>query len=143
MSHLPLFERVISSRHVYQPSLCNEAVRPLQYREWESPAMVQAMAAVEQGESIRQASGMFGVPRSTLHDRLTGKVTHGKKSGPSPYLSYAEEEELAMFLKKCAEIGYPHTKAEVFALVQQIIDNKCLGKTVSDVYVSFLLCRLC
>lgn len=55
-----------------------------------------------------------------------------KKSGPSAYLSYAEEEELACFLKKCADIGYPRTKTEVLVMVKQIIDSKGLRKTVSN-----------
>ena len=92
--------------------------------------MVQAMAAVEQGESLRQASQMSSVPCSTLHDRVTGRVQHGKKSGPTAYLSCAEEEELAGFLKKCADIGYPHTKTEVLVMVQQIIDSKGLENSI-------------
>ena len=80
------------------------------------------MAAVEQtGTSIREAAKMFDVPPSTLHDRVSGKVSHGKKSGPIPYLTFAEEEELISFLKKCADIGYPHTKPQVLALVQRIV----------------------
>ena len=82
-------------------------------------------------ESLRQASEMFGVPHSTLYDRVIGKVQHGKKSGPAAYLSCAEEEQLADFLRKCADIGYPHTKTKVLVMVQQIIDSKGLGKTVS------------
>jgi len=95
--------------------------------------MEQAMAAVEQtGTSIREAAKMFSVPPSTLYDRVSGKVSHGKKSGPIPYLTFAEEEELISFLKKCADIGYPHTKPQVLALVQRIVDKKQIGKTVSN-----------
>ena len=129
MLRLPLHDRVIYSRNRNQLAA---NCRPLYYREWEDSAMVQAMAAVEQGESLRQASQMFNVPRSTLHDRVIGKVQHGKKSGPSTYLSYAEEEELAIFLKKCADIGYPRTKTEVLVIIQQIVDSKGLEITVSN-----------
>ena len=128
MLRLPLHDRVIYSRNRNQLANC----RPLYYREWEDSAMAQAMAAVEQGESLRQASQMFNVPCSTLHDRVIGKVQHGKKSGPSIYLSYAEEEELAIFLKKCADIGYLRTKTEVLVIIQQIVDSKGLEKTVSN-----------
>ena len=82
------------------------------------------MAAVEQEETIRDAARSFNVSPSTLHDCVTGKVTHGQKSGPVPYLTLAEEEELVSFLKKCAYIGYPHTKQQVFALVQRIITRR-------------------
>ena len=63
---------------------------------------------------------MYGIPRSTLHDHVSGRVTHSKP-GPEPYLSLEEEEELANFLLKCARIGYPKTRQQVLALVQDIV----------------------
>ena len=36
---------------------------------------------------------MHGVPKSTLHDRISGNVTHGDKPGPDQLLSPAEKEE--------------------------------------------------
>ena len=69
---------------------------------WSDENMQRAVAAVEkQGESLRHASG---VPRSTLHDHITGKVEHGSKPGQGFYLSSAEE--IVSFLIKCAHIGY-------------------------------------
>ena len=35
--------------------------------------------------------------------------THGAKSGIEKYLNDEEEDILAMFLLKCAAIGYPHS----------------------------------
>lgn len=43
------------------------------------------------GYSVRCAAEEYGVPRSTLHDRLCGKHLPGGKSGPTMYLT--EEEE--------------------------------------------------
>ncbi len=39
---------------------------------WDDVQMVKAMTAVEMGMSIRRASELHGVPRSTLHDRVSG-----------------------------------------------------------------------
>ena len=89
--------------------------------------MVKAVEAVESGTSIRQASGMFNVPRATLHDRITGKIVHGCTSGPLRYLTEAEESELVTFLKKCAQIGYPRSRLQVLALVQRAVDKKATG----------------
>ena len=61
---------------------------------------------------INRAADQYGVPRSTLKDRVSGR--HGTRSGPQPYLSYEEEEELVTYLIKCVEIGYPKTKDESF-----------------------------
>ena len=95
--------------------------------------MQRAVAAVEkQGESLRHASEKYGVPRSTLHDHITGKVEHGSKPGRGSYLSSAEEEEIVSFLIKCARIGYPHTRKQIMALVQAIVKEKGIETTISD-----------
>ena len=52
----------------------------------------------------------YAVPRTTLKDRISGCVEHGINSGLVPYLNKEEERELAVFLKKCASIGYGKTK---------------------------------
>ncbi len=95
--------------------------------------MQKAVAAVEkQGESIRRVSEKYGIPRSTLHDHISGKVEHGSKPGQASYLSPEEEEELVSFLVKCARIGYPHTRKQVMSLVQEIVNAKGIITTISD-----------
>ena len=45
--------------------------------------MTRAVSAVVMcGISIRKAATMYGMPRSTLGDRITGRVLEGSKSGP-------------------------------------------------------------
>ena len=88
------------------------------YRAWDDISLMNAMAAVDNGTSIRKAAEMYSIPRSTLHDHVSGKIAYGAKSRPSPYLTTEEEEELASFLIQAAKIGYPHTKSQVFAIVQ-------------------------
>jgi len=53
------------------------------------------------------------VPKSTLHDRISGKVRRGDKPGPKPYLSSTEEKELADFLVDVAKVGYRRTRKQV------------------------------
>ena len=61
----------------------------------------------------------------TLKDRLSGRVVQGANHGPTPYLSVEEEEaELIQHLLTCADIGYPKTKNEVLAIVQQAVNKK-------------------
>ena len=47
----------------------------------------------------------FNVPRTTLQDRISGRVVHGVKPGPKPYLNKAEESELAEFLGVTSCVG--------------------------------------
>ena len=62
---------------------------------------------------MRRAAEMYSMLKLTLHDRVTGKVPIQATSGPKPYLTLEEEEELMSFLLQTARIGYPHTKKQV------------------------------
>ena len=44
------------------------------YKTWNDINMVKAMMLVEHGTSIRCAAEKCGIPRSTLHDRVSGKI---------------------------------------------------------------------
>ena len=56
--------------------------------------------------AIRCAAEEYDVPRSTLGDRISGRVAPGSTSAPPKYLSTQEEEELVQFLIDCASIGF-------------------------------------
>ena len=61
--------------------------------------MVQAMDAVKSGLlDVNRAALECGVPKTTLKDRIAGRVSHGTNIGSKPYLSKKEEEELVKFL---------------------------------------------
>uniref|UniRef100_A0A1X7V1N7 HTH psq-type domain-containing protein n=1 Tax=Amphimedon queenslandica TaxID=400682 RepID=A0A1X7V1N7_AMPQE len=81
--------------------------RPQYYCQLEDVSMVKALKAVEEeGMSVRHASELFGVPKSTLYDRVSGRVQHRAHPGPSAYLMKEKEDELPRFLLRCANIGY-------------------------------------
>ena len=138
MQSLPLKRRTFRSRldsvvpnpYVYP---INDAIRDGPRKQWTDEAMARAINAVEQqGISIRRASEMYQIPRSTLHDHITGKVEHGSLPGPRRYLSIEEEEEIVTFLIRCAKIGYPHTRHQIMGLVQEIISGKGIQTVLSD-----------
>ena len=68
--------------------------------------MLAALEAANKGVPVRRAATQYGVPRSTLQDRVLGKVVHGRNPGPKPYLVPAEENELSQFLVDVAQVGY-------------------------------------
>jgi len=87
--------------------------------------MTGAMKAVADGLfSVNKATDEIGVPRLTLKDRLSGKVVHGARSGPTPYLSGVEENELVKFLLTSTDIGLPKTRVEVIDIVQKAVIKK-------------------
>ena len=87
--------------------------------------MLGAMKAVEAGEMGRNRAALeFGVPPSTLKDRLAGRVKHGTKPGPTPYLNPEEEKELVEFLVNCSKMGYGKTRGQVLKTVEVIAKEK-------------------
>ena len=66
----------------------------------------------------------FGVPRSTLHDRVSGKVVHGVKPGPKAYLDKEEEKELSSYLKHCAKVGYGKTRKDELCIVESATSER-------------------
>ncbi len=56
--------------------------RPKKLRNWANESMVEVLKAVnEAGMGINRAALEYGVPRTTLKDRLSGRVIHGKNMG--------------------------------------------------------------
>jgi len=49
---------------------------------------------------------MFNTLKSTLVDRITGRVVHGTKSGPETMLTPENEEQLAAYLIDVSKQGY-------------------------------------
>lgn len=56
----------------------------------ERALMKAYLAVVDDGMSVRRAAECYKVPKSTLHDRVSGKVAFGARSGPASYLSDEE-----------------------------------------------------
>ena len=129
---LPLSRRIVRDTSAQPPLRYEFDLGRGGYRRWESVSMQNAVKAIENGESIRRAAELYNVPRSTLHDRISGKVIHGAKSGPPAYLNIEEEEQLTSFLLECAKIGYAHTRKQVIALVQQIVNSKGISTIVTN-----------
>ena len=46
-----------------------------------------ALKAVAEGMGVNRAAMEYGVPRTTLKDRVAGRVQHGCNSGRAPYLT--------------------------------------------------------
>ena len=105
---LPLKDRVFRSKLVAgNLILSSPHGRPLKYKSYSHNQLHLALQAVSKGSSIRRAAE---IPRSTLHDHVSGRVQVGKTSGPAKYLSDEEESDLVEFLSNCAKIGYARTR---------------------------------
>ena len=61
-------------------------------KQWNEAQMLSAIETAMSGVLANQAARQHGVPPSTLKDRLSGRVLHGAKPCPHPYLGPNEEK---------------------------------------------------
>ena len=80
--------------------------------------MTAANKAVQEGQSISQAARDHRVPKTTLYDWVSGRVTHGTNPGPQPYLNSQEEKELGTYLKHCAKVGCGKMRRDVLTIIE-------------------------
>ena len=120
----------VRKRSKSAPAILTRTRRPgLKRKVWDSEQMEAALWAVGQGQSVTQAARNHGIPKTTLFDRVSGRVTHGVKPGPRPYLSPNEEKELGAFLKDCSKIGYGKTRRDVLSIAQSVANEKGILKS--------------
>ena len=81
-------------------------------------------SVIDENTPVSRAANKYGVPKSTLHDRISGKVCHGDKPGPKQLLSPAEEEEFSNFLIEVAQVGYGKTRKEVRSIAGRVAVDK-------------------
>ena len=114
-------------------SATSTVTRSTSYKSWSEEKMQLAYEAVlESGLSVRHAAEEYGIPKSTLADRVSGRRLMGCRSGPPRLLSDAQEECLVKFLLRCATIGYAKSKKDVIAIIMEMCKSKRLDHKVTD-----------
>ena len=129
----PLKERVIKSKSTCPMIDTSTATtgRGL-YKGWREDNMVRAVDSVlKKGTSIRKAAKEYDIPKSTIADRISGRVLMGAVSGPNRYLDAQQEEELVHFLMECASVGYPRSRQAVIGMVERILNDRGIQRTVT------------
>ena len=80
--------------------------RTTKRRCWTNLVMLGAMDAVQtDGMGVNATAAQFGVPTTTLRNRLSGQVVHGTNPGLVPYLTGSEETDLVEYLHSTPKIG--------------------------------------
>ena len=89
-------------------------VKEAVYRQYDEKNLNNAVAAVRRGElSQRRAAQQFGVPKSTIADRISGRVQEGAKPGKPTILPEKVEKSIAKEIIKCADEGFGLTPKQV------------------------------
>jgi hypothetical protein len=96
---------------------------PGKRKKYSEEALEQAVRAVEDdGMSFRQASEEYGVPHTTIRDRVKG--LHGPSMGQPTVLTSVEEEMICDYAKMLAEWGFPFTGEDLRHFVKAYLDKK-------------------
>ena len=132
-SNPSLKSRIIRSStiSVHNPVMSSGS-KPKEYKNWNKAKLQNAIQDVYESQAVRRVALNYGIPKRTLHDKISQRVTIGGRIGPTPYLSSEEEDELVSFFNGCSLIGYAHTKKQTVALVQRVVDSKGLNVKVGD-----------
>lgn len=84
------------------------------YKRWSQEDLEAAMRRVVLGElSLRAASKQYGVPSSTLSDKMNYKSSLNTTQGPDPYLTHAEETKITDWAIHMARIGFGQSKQDI------------------------------
>lgn len=83
----------------------------------------KALHDIHKGASIRKIAKEYGIPKSTLHSKATGRVEILCKKGPKPILSDEEENRLKQWILNKARLGFPMHPDEVKKAVQKILND--------------------
>ena len=88
-------------------------------------------AVKEEGYSVSNAAKVFGIPRSTLYDKVNGRTSiEMQRKGPPPLLSLEDERKLADYLLQMSSLGYSFTLTELLDLASELAIRK--GKLDED-----------
>ncbi|TNN88677.1 Tigger transposable element-derived protein 1 [Liparis tanakae] len=90
-------------------------------KKWTEEAMERALIEVKSGRcTVRQAAKEFAVPKSSLGDRVSGRVTPGSRSGPAQLITSADEELLVEFSVYMSKHGFPLTKQQLVSFASSL-----------------------
>ena len=77
-------------------------------------SLTKAVEAVkDKSLSLRAASAMYDIPRSTIHNYITGKSNVGATKGPNTILTSDEEQQLVEWASHGTNWQWPNKKANL------------------------------
>lgn len=98
-------------------------------RKYSSEDVYNALKEVDEGASIAASARKFGVPRSTLSEKRSGRHPIECRMGPETVLTQDEENLLEEWIFYVSDVGFPVSKRQLLDSVQMIL-NKSKRKTV-------------
>ena len=93
-------------------------------QQYSQEDLTRAVSAAQFGYlSVREASTLFSVPKSTIQDKIKGSVVVKKRVGPKTELTQDEELGLVAWIELCQRRGFPRPDQALLHEVQKIIEE--------------------
>lgn len=87
----------------------------------------------EKNKSIRQICKEYGIAKTTILDKISGRRPDGvKKPGPEPALGVDGEKKVVEWLLNISKCGFPVKKQELLDTVQKIIREGKIKNNFKD-----------
>ncbi|KAJ8967707.1 hypothetical protein NQ314_002653, partial [Rhamnusium bicolor] len=97
------------------------------FHQYDEDSLKKAVEAVRNGGKLRVICRQYGIPKSTVQDRIEGKVSDDcKHMGPDPVLTRENEQKLVTWIENLAACGFPIKKDELLNTVQKIVQKEKL-----------------
>lgn len=120
--------------------------RKYKIHKYSNDDLEKGLEAVRGGISIGKAAKEFGIPKSTLHAKTTGKVPEIAKKGPPTVLTSEEENRLKKWILDKARLGFPMHPDKVKNAVQRVLKqvprkNRFTDDRPGDKWLQLFLAR--
>lgn len=98
-------------------------------RKYTDSDVHSALEEIRNGASISESARKYGIPRSTLSEKHSGRLPPEHRMGPPTVLSAEEESCLEKWIFYSADAGFPISKDQLLDSVQVLL-NKSKRETV-------------
>lgn len=98
--------------------------RTSQKAKWSEENLKRAIEAIQNGVSKKRAASLFGIPRSTLRDRLKSESMAKPSLGRKPIFSAEQEKQIADHVILLAKIFYGITTTELRRLAFYLAEKQ-------------------
>ena len=103
-----------------------------EHRDWTGNEVEEAVNACHRGMSIHHAAEFYGIPKSTIFDKLNGQTPMGRKKGPPTKLSPEPENRIEKWIIHMARIGCGQTRTDILDKVEELLNKLNVKEMFGD-----------
>ena len=96
---------------------------------WNEDDMQKSLRRIEEGDSLRKAAMLYGIPRSTLSHRL--KHGSGKKRGTPSHLTEEDERQIIKHAEIMSNSGRPCSLHSLMEQAGRLAAQRFVSRLVS------------